>query len=222
MKKLILFLLGMIILAGIYVSPAVAEDVSLSGDTVFLQIEESVTEAVFREVSTAFADKYKPSLLHDVTAGEATVYNMLCRDENGDHLIISVKINDDGSTETLGIKETEISNTKEFDEYCSIKDLDEYEMWEILERADLTELYKESHPYLDDINYIPVENAKTVQEIGYSHIWRVLSVRTIGDNGGEIEHLYENVPAFFFDEFVNAEDADLYYDESIKPAFAEE
>ena len=41
-------------MAGIYVSPAGAEDESLSGDTVFLQIEESVTEAVFREVSTAF------------------------------------------------------------------------------------------------------------------------------------------------------------------------
>ena len=144
MKKIILILLGMIILAGIYVSPAVAEDESLAGDNVFLQIEESVTDAVFREVSTAFADKYKPSLLHEVTAGDATVYNMLCRDENGEHLIITVKINDVGSTETLGIKETEISNTKEFDEYCSIKDLDEYEMWEILERADLTELYKEA------------------------------------------------------------------------------
>ena len=209
----------MIMMAGIYVSPAGAEDESLSGDTVFLQIEESVTEAVFREVSTAFADKYKPSLLHEVTAGDATVYNMLCRDENGEHLIITVKINDDGSTETLGIKETEISNTKEFDEYCSIKDLDEYEMWEILERADLTELYKESHPYLDDINYIPVENAKTVQVIGYSHIWRVLAVRTIGDNGGEIEHLYENVPAFFFDEFGKTENADSYYEVTIKTAW---
>ena len=222
MKQLILILLGMIMLVGVYVSPAVAESTSLTGDSVFLQIKESVTEAVFREVSTAFADKYKPSLLHDVMAGEATVYNMLCRDEKGEHLIITVKINDDGSTETLGIKETEISNTKEFDEHCSIKDLDEYEMWEILERADLTELYKNSHPYLDYMNYIPVENAKTVQEIGYSHIWRVLDVRAIGDNGGEIEHLYENVPAFFFDEFAKSEDADLYYEESIKPAFAEE
>ena len=156
-----------------------------------------------------------------MTAGDYTVYNMLCRDENDDHLIITVKINDDGSTETLGIKETEISNTKEFDVYCSIKDLDEYEMWEILVRADLTELYKESHMYLDDINYIPVENAKNVQEIGYSHIWRVLAVRTLGDNGGEIEHLNENVPAFFFNEFIKTEDADLYYEKSIKPAFAE-
>ena len=60
----------MIILAGIYVSPAGAEDESLSGDTVFLQIEESVTEAVFREVSTAFADKYKPSLLQGVTGAK--------------------------------------------------------------------------------------------------------------------------------------------------------
>lgn len=221
MKKTILILLGIIIIAGIFVSPAVAEDSSQSGDNVFLQIEENITEAVYRELTTAFAGKYKPSLLHDVTTGDATVYNVLCRDDNGDHLIITAKINDDGSTETLGIKETEISNTKEFDEYCSIKDLDEYEMWEILERADLTELYKESHPYLDDMNYIPVENAKTVQEIGYSHIWRVLAVRTIGDNGGEIEHLYESVPAFFFDELIKAEDADLYYEETIKSAFVE-
>ena len=92
-------------------------------------------------------------------------------------------------------------------------------MWEILERADLTELYKESHPYLDDMNYIPVENAKIVQEIGYSHIWRVLAVRTLGDNGGEIEHLYENVPAFFFDEFGKTENADSYYEVTIKTAW---
>lgn len=188
----------------------------------FERQNKDVTAVICDEVTTAFAGKYKPSLLQEVTAGDATVYNMLCRGENGDHLIITVKINDDGSTETLGIKETEISNTKEFEEYCNIKDLDEYEIWEIQERADLTELYKENHTYLNDINYIPVENANTVQEIGYSHIWRVLAVRTIGNNGGEIEHLYENVPAFFFDEFVKAENADLYYDETIKPAFAEE
>ena len=90
-------------MAGIYVSPAGAEDESLSGDTVFLQIEESVTEAVFREVSTAFADKYKPSLLQGVTAGEATVYNLLCRDEispaakeRDDHMVM--RIIPDGGT----------------------------------------------------------------------------------------------------------------------------
>ena len=87
--------------------------------------DTDITAVLYDEVTTAFAGKYKPLLLHDVTAGDATVYNVLCRDENGDHLIITVKINDDGSTETLGIKETEISNTKEFEEYCRIKDLDE-------------------------------------------------------------------------------------------------
>ena len=73
MKKLILILLGMIMMVGVYVSPAVAESTSLTGDSVFLQIKESVTDAIFREVTTAFADKYKPSLLHNVTAGDATV-----------------------------------------------------------------------------------------------------------------------------------------------------
>ena len=66
-----------------------------------------------------------------------------------------------------------------------------------------------------------LDEGKTVQEIGYSHIWRVLAVRTIGNSGGEIDHLYENVPAFFFDEFIKAEDADLYYEETIKSAFVE-
>jgi hypothetical protein len=58
-----------------------------------------------------------------------------------------------------------------------------------------------------------------VQEIGYSHIWRVLAVRTLGDNGGENEHLYENVPAFFFDEFGKTENADSYYEVTIKTAW---
>ena len=222
MKRFGMIILAVFICAGACLFPAFAENITtLSGENVFERQNTDVTAVIYDEVTTAFAGKYKPSLLQDVTAGDATVYNVLCRDDNGDHLIITAKINDDGSTETLGIKEAEISNTKEFDEYCSIKDLDEYEMWEILERADLTELYKENHPFLDDMNYIPVENAKTVQEIGYSHIWRVLAVRAIGDNGGEIEHLYENVPAFFFDEFVKAENADLYYEETIKSAFVE-
>ena len=71
--------------------------------------------------------------------------------------------------------------------------------------------YKQIHLYLDDMNHFAVENAKTVQEIGYSRIWQVMEVRMVGENGGEEVHLYENVPHEVFEEFRDSTDVDEYY-----------
>ena len=72
-------------------------------------------------------------------------------------------------------------------------------------------LTKGQDPYLDDIVFFPVENAKVVQEIGYSRIWRVMEVRTAEENGGEHVALYENVSHERFEEFRDAADVDEYY-----------
>lgn len=69
--------------------------------------------------------------------------------------------------------------------YAGEKGIDDYDMAYILADTNLIELYKQSHQYLDDMVYFPAENAKMVQEIGYSRIWQVMEVRAVSESGGE-------------------------------------
>ena len=97
------------------------------------------------------------------------------------------------------------------------KDIDDYNMADILMHPKLIEEYKKGHPYLDDTNHFPIENPKLVQEIGYSRIWNVMEVRTVGGSGGEEVHLFENNPHELFEDFKDVEDVDKYFNTVILP-----
>ena len=95
----------------------------------------------------------------------------------------------------------------------------EPEMWEIVGNPELEEEYKKSHPFLDDINYWPIEHPVRVQEFGYSPIWDVLEVRLVGENGGEEVLLYRNVPENYIDGFKETNDPDRFYNHYIEKEF---
>ena len=84
-------------------------------------------------------------------------------------------------------------------------------MWEIVGNEELEAKYKKSHPFLDDIVFIPVENGKYVQEIGHSQIWDVLAVKVVGNNRGEEILLYNYAGDWLVDQFKVSEDPDHYF-----------
>ena len=122
----------------------------------------------------------------------------------------------DGKTRIVKVEKQETHSSSEVMAYSDEKGIDDYDMADILANPDLIEQYKQAHPYLDDMNYFPVEGAKVVQEIGYSRIWQVMEVRTAAENGGEEVHLFENIPHILFEDFRDASDVDAYYLRFIK------
>ena len=96
---------------------------------------------------------------------------------------------------------------------------EEPEIWKIRGNPELEEEYKKSHPFLDDINYWPIEHPVRVQEFGYSYIWDILEVRLVGENGGEEVLLYYDVPENYIDGFKETNDPDRFYNYYIENEF---
>ena len=188
--------------------------------------DQSATPPLSPEASHAFQDAtaglegitYTPEALltsRVVADNAGTDYEILCvvQEDGVDpyYAVVTIFEYPDHEARIVKVEKQETDSHSGVIAFGETKGIDEYDMADILMHPELIEEYKTEHPYLDDMNHFPVENAKTVQEIGYSRIWQVMEVRMVGENGGEEVHLYENVPHEVFEEFRDSTDVDEYY-----------
>ena len=194
--------------------------------------EAAETFLLTPEASHAFQDAiagvegitYTPEALlgsRIVADNAGTDYEILCfvQEKGSDpyYAVLTIFEYPDGEARIVTVKKQETHSSSEVMAFGEKKDIDDYDMADILMNPELIEEYKKVHPYLDDMNYFPIENPRLVQEIGYSRIWNVLEVRTVGSNGGEEAILFENVPHELFENFRDTEDVDEYFNTVILP-----
>lgn len=156
-----------------------------------------------------------------VADNAGTDYEILCfvQEKGSDpyYAVLTIFEYPDGEARIVTVKKQETHSSSEVMAFGEKKDINDYDMADILMHPELIEEYKQVHPYLDDMNHFPVENPKLVQEIGYSRIWNVLEVRIVGADGGEEVHLVENTPQEVFENFRDSANVDDYYRSTILP-----
>ena len=156
-----------------------------------------------------------------VADNAGTDYEILCfAQEKGSepyYAVLTIFEYPDGEARIVTVKKQETQSSSEVMAFSEKKDIDDYDMADILLHPELIEDYKQVHPYLDDMNHFPVENPKLVQEIGYSRIWNVMEVRIVGTDGGEEVQLFENITHEEFENFRDSANVDDYYSNSILP-----
>ena len=156
-----------------------------------------------------------------VADNAGTDYEILCfvqeKGSNPYYAVLTIFEYPDGEARIVTVKKQETHSSSEVMAFSEKKEIDDYDMADILMHPELIEEYKKVHPYLDDMNHFPVENPKIVQEIGYSRIWNVMEVRVVGSDGGEEAFLFENIPHELFEDFKEAKNVDEYFNAFILP-----
>lgn len=168
-------------------------------------------DLVRKAIEETFHGEFTMEMTSGTQIGEKAFYTVLCTDGTGKYFLINAEVNADGLADITKLQEIESHAASEIMAFDITRDVDEYDMADILLHPELVEQYKLKHKYLDDMVHFPVEGAKIVQEIGYSRIWQVMEVRTAAKNGGEEVQLYKNIPHMLFEDFRDAEDVDGYY-----------
>lgn len=207
------------------IEPYISEDPTDNSD-------EANTLLLTPEASHAFQDAtaglegitYTPEAFlgsRIVADNAGTDYEILClvQEKGSDpyYAVLTIFEYPDGEARIVTVKKQETHSSSEVMAFGEKKDINDYDMADILMHPELIEEYKQVHPYLDDMNHFPVENPKLVQEIGYSRIWNVLEVRIVGADGGEEVHLVENTPQEVFENFRDSAKVDDYYRSTILP-----